>query len=65
LVGQNVGGIVELGEGLAAWVTDTSPGPEVGHTAAVAVIVVWILIVDRALPLTSTSATLLRQVRRG
>ena len=42
---------------LSAWVTGASPGPEVGHTAAVVVIAVWILLVDRALPLKSTSAT--------
>jgi hypothetical protein len=57
LVGQNAGRSVQLGEGLAAWVTGASPGPEVGHTAAMAVIVVCILVVDRAPP-KPTSATL-------
>jgi hypothetical protein len=43
---------------LAAWATGASPGPEGGHTAAMAVIVVWILVINRAPPLNSTSATL-------
>jgi hypothetical protein len=39
--------------------TGASLGPElVGHTAAMVVIVVWILVVDRAPPLKSTSGTL-------
>jgi hypothetical protein len=58
LVRQNVGRIVELGEGLAVLVTGTSPGPEVGHTAAMAVIVVCILLIDA--PPKPTSATLHR-----
>jgi hypothetical protein len=48
-LGQNVGRILQLGEGL---------GLEVGHTAAAAVIVVRVLLVHRAPPLKSTSATL-------
>ena len=42
---------------LSAWVTGASPGPEVGHTAAVVVIVVCILLVDRGPPLMLISAT--------
>jgi hypothetical protein len=55
---QNAGRIGQLGEGLAAWVTGASPRPEVGHTAAVAVMVVCMLLVDRAPPLKSISATM-------
>jgi hypothetical protein len=42
---------------LSGWVTGGILGPEAGHTAAMAVIVVCILLVDRSPPLTSISAT--------
>jgi hypothetical protein len=65
LIRQNVGRIVELGEDPGSLGYGRVPDRKLVILLPVAVIVVWILIVDRALPLTSTSATLLRQVRRG
>ena len=52
---------------LTAWVAGASLGPDVGHTAAMAVILVCIPVVDRAPPLRSTSVPSIHpdRVRRG